>query len=140
MSLTALALALTLASSPVLAAADLAAVQWKNRVLVLFGDADNAQYGEQQGLLEAVRDGLAARDMLVLGVTGQSVATLFGNVSGFDVDAVRNIADGISDEPFEAVLIGKDGGIKQRWSTPVSPEALFAIIDAMPMRASEMRR
>ena len=140
MSLTALALALSLAAMPVLAAADLSAVQWENRVLVLFGDADDARYGEQQGLLDAVRDGLAERDMLVLGVTGQSVTTLFGNLSGFDADAVRHTAGANSAEPFEAVLIGKDGGVKQRWTTPVSPDALFAIIDAMPMRASEMRR
>lgn len=140
MSITVRALALSLAAAPVLAAADLSAVLWENRVLVLFADAGDARYGEQQGLLESVRDGLSERDMLVLGVTGQSVTTLFGDVSGFDVAAVHHTVGGDSAEPFEAVLIGKDGGVKQRWTTPVSPEALFAIIDVMPMRASEMRR
>ena len=138
MSLTALAIALTLATAPVLAAADLSAVQWKNRVLVLFAEPGDVRYGEQQKLLDAVRDGLAERDMLVLGVIGREVTTLFGAVSGFEVNAVRNTAGG--DEVFEVVLIGKDGGVKRRWTTPVSPQELFAIIDAMPMRASEMRR
>ena len=138
MSLTALAIALTLATALVLAAADLSAVQWQNRVLVLFAEPGDVRYGEQQKLLDAVRDGLAERDMLVLGVIGREVTTLFGQVSGFDFDAVRNTAGG--DEVFEVVLIGKDGGVKRRWTTPVSPQELFAIIDAMPMRASEMRR
>jgi len=138
MSLTALAIALTLATAPVLAAVDLSAVRWQNRVLVLFAEPGDVRYGEQQKLLDAVRDGLAERDMLVLGVIGREVTTLFGQVSGFDFDAVRNTAGG--DEVFEVVLIGKDGGVKQRWTTPVSPQELFAIIDAMPMRASEMRR
>ena len=140
MSLTALALALSLATAPVLAAADLSDVQWRNRVLVVFADAGSAHYVRQLGLLEAVRDGLAERDMLVLGVEGQSVTTLYGDVSGFVVAAVRNTAGGNGADPFEAVLIGKDGGVKQRWSAPVIPEALFDIIDSMPMRAGEMRR
>ena len=127
-------------ASPANAAADLSAVQWDNRVLVLFAEAGDERYGEQQNLLNAVRDGLAERDMLVLGVTGQSVATLFGNLASFDVDAVRRTAGRNSAEPFEVVLIGKDGGVKKRWTMPVSPEALFTIIDAMPMRANEMRR
>ena len=138
MSLTALAIALTLATAPVLAAVDLSAVRWQNRVLVLFAEAGDGRYAEQQKLLDAVRDGLAERDMLVLGVTGREVTTLFGAVSGFDSDTLRNIAGG--GEVFEVVLIGKDGGVKRRWTTPVSPQELFAIIDAMPMRASEMRR
>ena len=140
MSLTVFALALSLAAAPVLGAVDLSAVQWKNRVLILFADADDVRYGEQLGLLKAVADGLAERDMLVLGVTAQDVTTIFGSVSGLDVDAVRKKAGANGGKPFEAVLIGKDGGVKQRWTTPVRPETLFAIIDAMPTRASELVR
>ncbi len=40
---------------------------------------------------------------------------------------------------FSVVLIGKDGGEKLRRTTPLSPEELFAIVDAMPMRRDEMR-
>ena len=140
MSFTVLVIALSLATSPILAASDLSSVQWKNRVLVLFADRDASQYLEQQRLLEASRAGLSERDMLVLGVTGESVRTLFGNTSGFDVETLRNTIGDKSSIIFEAVLIGKDGGVKQRWTTPVSPESVFEIIDAMPMRADEMRR
>lgn len=139
MSLTTFAMALSLAAASVHAAVGLSAVQWENRVLVLLAEAGDPRYDEQQDLLDAVRDGLAERDMLVLGVIGQDVITVFGQLSGFDAEAVRHAAGGNSAEPFEAVLIGKDGGVKQRWTKPVSPEALFAIIDAMPMRTNEMR-
>lgn len=37
-------------------------------------------------------------------------------------------------------LIGKDGGVKKRWSDAVLIEDLFAAIDAMPMRRYEMQQ
>lgn len=40
---------------------------------------------------------------------------------------------------FSVVLIGKDGGEKLRRTTPLPPEELFAVVDAMPMRRAEMR-
>jgi hypothetical protein len=40
---------------------------------------------------------------------------------------------------FSVVLIGKDGGEKLRRSTPLSPDELFALVDAMPMRRAERR-
>ena len=40
---------------------------------------------------------------------------------------------------FSVVLIGKDGGEKLRRTTPLSPDELFAIVDAMPMRRAGMR-
>jgi hypothetical protein len=44
-----------------------------------------------------------------------------------------------STKSFSVVLIGKDGGEKLRRATPLSPEELFAIVDAMPMRRAETR-
>ena len=37
-------------------------------------------------------------------------------------------------------LIGKDGGVKRRWSDVVRIEDLFTTIDAMPMRRFEVRQ
>ena len=42
-------------------------------------------------------------------------------------------------EGFQAVLIGKDGGVKFRWNEVVAPAAVFDLVDAMPMRMREMR-
>ena len=48
---------------------------------------------------------------------------------GLDADAGR----------FQAVLVGKDGGVKHRWSAIVEPAEIFGLIDAMPMRIREMQ-
>ena len=47
---------------------------------------------------------------------------------------------GLGNEPFQAVLVGKDGGAKLRAAKPISALELMATIDAMPMRQEEMRR
>ena len=41
------------------------------------------------------------------------------------------------DEKFSAVLVGLDGTEKKRWTGPVDPRELFAIVDEMPMRQQE---
>ena len=41
------------------------------------------------------------------------------------------------DEKFSAVLVGLDGTEKKRWTGPVDPRELFAIVDEMPMRQPE---
>ncbi len=47
---------------------------------------------------------------------------------------------GIQANPFTAVLIGKDGGVKEKSSRPIPPADLFGTVDKMPMRRQEMRR
>jgi hypothetical protein len=39
---------------------------------------------------------------------------------------------------WQTALVGKDGGVKARWASPVDPDDIFALIDAMPMRRDEM--
>lgn len=41
---------------------------------------------------------------------------------------------------FTVVLLGKDGGMKQTWHRLVTTREIFGVIDAMPMRKSEMRK
>ena len=41
---------------------------------------------------------------------------------------------------FTILLIGKDGTEKFRSTSIVSPQKLFALVDAMPMRQAEMKR
>ena len=43
------------------------------------------------------------------------------------------------DERFSAVLIGLDGTEKKRWTGPVDPREILAIVDEMPMRQEEIR-
>ena len=41
---------------------------------------------------------------------------------------------------FNVILVGKDGSEKHRSVTVLQPQKLFTIIDAMPMRRSEMKK
>ena len=45
----------------------------------------------------------------------------------------------LNEDVFSVILIGKDGGVKLRSAEPVSAEAIFGLIDGMPMRQREMR-
>lgn len=47
---------------------------------------------------------------------------------------------GVASNQFTIILIGKDGGEKFRSLKPETTETLFATIDAMPMRKSEMKK
>ena len=42
-------------------------------------------------------------------------------------------------EDFVVILIGKDGGEKERFLEPVEPAYLFNLIDQMPMRRREVK-
>lgn len=46
----------------------------------------------------------------------------------------------IPGERFAVLLVGKDGGEKHRWTTPVLMKEIFGLVDAMPMRRREMGR
>ena len=94
---------------------DLAAHQWKHRVVLLNApDASDSAYREQLALFANRKPEMDERDMVVL--------------SQFDSAA------------FQAVLVGKDGGRKRAQAKPMDPDELFALIDSMPMRQSEMRQ
>jgi hypothetical protein len=93
---------------------DLEAYRWKNRILLQFnGPAVPA----------VIPAGFAERDLLWF--------------RSADPDLRKRFGAGTS--PLW-ILIGKDGSPKARWSKVPSPDQLFGLIDAMPMRQAEMRR
>ena len=99
--------------------------RWNNRLLLVFAPSPNdALILEQLAELEAARSGLIERDLLVLTDTDPG--------RGSDLRYELEI------EGFHVLLFGKDGGVKIRSRTPVRTEALFATIDAMPMRQREI--
>ena len=110
-------------------AAPLDAYRDRARVLVLSApDAGDAQLKAQRAALGPVQNGVAERDLVVLEALG----------SGAEARALR-AALGLPADSFRAVLVGKDGGAKLTAAAPIPPQRLFATIDAMPMRRSEMR-
>ncbi len=121
--------------------------RWKYRLLIIWAEESDAMRAQIDALDEVA---LVERDLIVV--------RMFGRVHGFSVapsgerPAWARIVD-LTDTPFEggrgkglrapdylAVLIGKDGAEKARWTKPVNASNLFEIIDAMPMRQREMRQ
>ena len=117
---------------------DLDQVRWVNRILVVAADSQ-----QQRDLLTMASDAKAHscqfsnRDLrMLLVVAGSSV--FFDGKAVAATSASRLIAQlGLPDEEFAMLLIGKDGGIKQRWRSAVPVQEIFAVIDGMPMRRSE---
>ena len=109
---------------------DIEQYQWKSRLLLLFAPSgDNAEYLEQQRLLEGREAELAERETLVMQFVESAHLP--------DAAAARE-RFGITPDTFTLVLVGKDGTAKRIEHTPVALDAIFSLIDSMPMRQQEI--
>ncbi len=99
------------------------------RYVMLFTDRpDNPLFLQQQKALLAKQNDLTERDLVLK-------TYLFSAKTAAVFEKYNLKKDG-----FTMLLIGKDGGVKLTSTTFKKPEELFALIDGMPMRQSEMRR
>ena len=119
------------------AAQALGQYKWKNRLLVVFSDTSNAKAARQENMLMTERSGLGERDMLVLRVRGGSVMPIYGSGVELDADRIRQDVQGPEAGEFAVVLVGMDGTVKLSAHEPVTPAEIFALVDSMPMRATE---
>ena len=108
---------------------------WKNRVLVVFSDSERVHSTRQREVIDSDAPGFAERDVVVLGLGGSGELYHDVNVDQPEVKGRYGVEDG-----FMVLLIGKDGTVKRVWRRPVTASEVFELIDAMPMRRSEMRR
>ena len=75
---------------------------------------------------------------MVLGrILAEGTSTLDGRV--LDTNQAQRLMSkfGISTDSFSVVLIGKDGGEKLRVANVPDLQAIYDVIDGMPMRARE---
>ena len=120
--------------------ADLTSYRWQQRLLLVFAaqpsDPDFMVFAQS---LSASRDAVQDRD-LVLGRLFEQGPSHLGERSLLPEDA-QSLRHRFAIRPttFTVVLIGKDGGVKMVRQGRVDLEAIFARIDAMPMRRQEMR-
>jgi hypothetical protein len=115
--------------------------RWKNRLVLIFsGESDNEQSLTQLDELTNVQDGLDERELLIFLVRKDRVTDQGDqSISSPSAASLRN-QFAIEKEEFVVLLIGKDGGVKRRSKEVISSTDLFAQIDGMPMRRSEIRR
>jgi hypothetical protein len=113
--------------------------QWKKRPFLVFAPSADSALTAQRAIVGANRSGFAERDMVIIYVAGTNVETELGPAPGMDADALRRRYN-VLPSAFKAVLVGKDGGVKMTSGSPIAARILFGAIDAMPMRADEIRR
>ena len=113
--------------------------EWKNRlVLVIAEDHKNEKYLQQIKELTDHKPGLYERKLLIIEVQKDKYKVRDDKnewmLSKRPYGQYSNPSSA-----FQVLLIGLDGGIKERRSDTISAEELFQKIDAMPMRLSELR-
>jgi hypothetical protein len=103
---------------------------WKNRVLVVIAPgSQDFNLLAQRRIYQRAATAMAERDVILIEAVG-------------DDDHARAIRAQLSagHSGFAVLLVGKDGNTAFASGKPLTAEALFKRIDAMPMRQDEMRR
>lgn len=110
------------------------------RPMLIFGpSADDARVQAQQAAIAQSGSAFDARDMLPILVLakGESKAGE-RTLTVAEAQALRS-AYRVGAGDFAVRLLGKDGGVKHAADAPVEMQAVYRLIDAMPMRAQEIK-
>jgi len=119
-------------------AAELSDYLWQRRPLLLFAPSESdPRLVETMRRIEASRCDFMDRDIVLGRIVTEGTSTLDGHV--VDTEQVRRLVSefGIGSDSFTVVLIGKDGSVKLRVANVPDLQAIYAVIDGMPMRARE---
>lgn len=107
-------------------------MRWKNRVVVVYAPKPTSpELLKQQQFLANKTAEIQDRDMVVIDCIGSTLSSEDKNY------IQRHFNHNLS--TFGVWLVGKDGGIKHTSTQPVTAEKFFGMIDAMPMRRSEIK-
>ncbi|MCK7592635.1 DUF4174 domain-containing protein [Pseudomarimonas salicorniae] len=110
--------------------------RWQARLLLVFApDATHPDLLRQRELVAGAAAGARERELLVIEVAGDEVTPAPGGTAPAAADLRRHFSVPATD--FAVLLVGKDGGVKQRAQSALEACALFARIDLMPMRRRE---
>ncbi len=121
-------------------AQDLSKHRWENRLILLISDDENNPTLKAQ-IAEFTKDltGLEERKLIIYQVMPEEYKIILnGDTTKQSSKLYKTYKK--TEKGFEVLLLGLDGGIKHRQSELLPLEKLYAIIDAMPMRRSEMKR
>lgn len=113
--------------------------RWESRPLLVFAPtATDPRLLKTLSRIDASRCDFISRDMVLGQVVAEGNSTLDGN--SVDADEARRLTDrfAIGPSAFSVVLIGKDGGEKLRVDAVPDLQAIYAVVDGMPMRSREL--
>ena len=115
---------------------ELSQLQWKKRVVLLFLNDENKDVVQ---MLKHQEMELIDRHIAWFVIDGTQVHSNYdGDISQSFVSSLKEMRSKIDEtKSQQVILIGKDGGIKDKNDT-LDFQGLYALIDGMPMRRSEM--
>lgn len=118
--------------------------KWNNRVLIVKTKNIKSEiYLNQLKEFQNSKDQLKERKLIIYKINNDEFSsinyitdkTIYGKVSKKISKKILN-----ENQNFELVLIGLDGNIKLKRNEILTKEALFSIIDAMPMRKYNLKQ
>lgn len=99
---------------------------WEKRPVVIFADTPaDPRFTKQLELLQARRDALADRDVVIITDTNS--------------DDLSDLRKKLRPRGFMLALLGKDGQVKLRKPSPWDVRELTRVIDKIPLRQQELR-
>ena len=114
---------------------------WQKRVVVLLAPSDDhSDYVQMKHWFANETEGLKERDVVRWGVIdGEHVKVNDAKQAHLGTPPFYDYFN-VTPDKFTVIVIGKDGTDKLRTHKAVTAEKLFSLIDAMPMRQSEMKQ
>ena len=116
--------------------------QWQNRLLLIFApDRKHPMFENLHKSITSQQAEVVDRDLVVFEIL--EAGSSFSGPDHLDTaqaDSLRKKFDALPGK-YTIILIGKDGGVKLNTEDRNTKlDDIFALIDSMPMRQSEMRR
>jgi len=116
---------------------------WEKRIIVLYAtDDENESYKTQISRVSESKKDFEDRNLITISIFKNSENGSINN-EPIDKDSTQAIIDrfDLNEEKRNvAILVGYDGGEKERYELPVELENIYALIDTMPIRQMEMKR
>lgn len=115
---------------------------WEKRIVVLYAtDKENESYQTQLIRISNSKKDFEERNLITISIFKDSENGYLNN-DPIDIDSTEAIVDrfDLNEENRNvAILVGYDGGEKERYELPVELEKIYALIDTMSIRQMEMR-
>jgi hypothetical protein len=116
-------------------------LRWKNRVLIAFSpEESHLSYRRQLQEWQRSEDAMRERQIVFIPLVAGEPAEVLGRTISPDLQRDLRRRFGASAAGFTVILLGLDGGVKLRRTTPVEAIELIRLVDSMPMRQQEMRQ
>ena len=120
---------------------DIDDLRWRHRVLIVFAADSTQKFAEPLlNQIERYQSDFLDRDMVFIGIFSNASNHVDGQfLNELSIKKLK-ARFGAGTSSFRVLLIGKDGGVKLDQQVSTDLNDIFALIDTMPMRRSEMKQ